>query len=179
VTSRTLPGSLDRVIDRVDIFPHRDQVNRVENRHVQVETKTGLVVRYGIKPQADTPYTSQVDCLVGQGPTADILAELIGAQGIRDLNRHVALCVREPYRPLYGLPDAVAVAWSEPFAETDRGTRVALRSGHPGNGIWVLVTDDGEGRALTSEELLVLIGDASVYSLDYRHRPQAGRSKVL
>ena len=70
---------------------------------------------------------------------------------------------------IQGLPDAAAIAW----ADADHGEHIALRYGHPGNGVWHF-----NGKGYSAEGLLALIGTSTVEPLDFRSNPQTAPSDV-
>ena len=70
---------------------------------------------------------------------------------------------------IFGLPDAAAIAWSD----YDHQDHIALRQGHPGNGAWLL-----DGKRVTSESIVALLGDIRPAALDFRSNPQTIPSKV-
>lgn len=68
------------------------------------------------------------------------------------------------------LPDAPAIAW----ADADHKEHIALRYGHPGNGVWLY-----NGKGTSAEDILKLTDGLRVAALDFRSNPQTSPSEVF
>ncbi|WIB65363.1 hypothetical protein [Curtobacterium sp. MCBD17_040] len=82
----------------------------------------------------------------------------------------VRLDARPEFPFIHGLPDAAAIAWTD----ADHGEHIALRYGHPGNGVW-RYNDTGYSAA----DLLDIIGSSTPHPLDFRSSPQTSPSEVI
>jgi hypothetical protein len=82
----------------------------------------------------------------------------------------IRLDVRPDFPLIQGLPDAPAITWMD----YDHGDHIALRYGHPGNGIWRY-----NGVGYSAADLLTIIGTFTAHPLDYRANPQTTPSETF
>ncbi len=80
----------------------------------------------------------------------------------------IRLDARDEFPLIHGLPDAPAIAWGD----ADHNQHIALRYGHPGNGVWHY-----NGRGYSAADLLTIIGTFKVAPLDFRANPQTTPSE--
>lgn len=78
------------------------------------------------------------------------------------------LDARPDFPLIQGLPDAPAIVWGD----ADHNQHIALRYGHPGNGVWQY-----NGKRYMAAHLLTIIGTFSVAALDFRANPQTTPSE--